>query len=170
MYANLKDLDAWLRNPTPGAEQIINGQTPYERVKNLRKKVEQAVRGRQISSRTIVLEESAQEVEETVEGLREVLNATLALRKDLRRGKADPGEVLDKVGQSMHGLRVVAEDMQVIEASGRSADEMIDKDPADWQDHQQSRFPVGGRGPEITVAFLRGEEDIEIRMPGAGDE
>lgn len=165
MRANLREIDQWLENPQPGAEHVINSRTPYQRLQDLRERVERQVRGRQLSLYNSMREEKESDVEAMQEVLEELLDAVRTMRRDLTRGKTTPDEVMSLVGQSMSQLRDLAVNAESVERSGSLAAEMVDTEPADFEEQQQSRFPSLKYGPVITAAFLRGEED----NPLAGD-
>jgi hypothetical protein len=167
MRANLREIDQWLANPQPGAEQVINGRTPYQRVQDLRQQVETQVRGRQINLYNSMREERGSEVEAMRAVLEELLDAVQTMRRDLTRGKTTPDEVMSLVGRSMSELRDLAVDAESIDRSGRMATEMVDTDPAEWEEQQARRFPAAG-SPIITTGFLRGEEDSP--RDGHGDD
>ena len=157
MRANLREIDAWLENPQPGAEQVVNGRTPYQRVQDLRKEAEARARGRQLSIYNTMREEHEADIAAQREVLEELLDAVEKMRKDLQRGKADPEEIMSQAAHTIQELRVLSEETQAIETAGAMATEMIDRSPEEWEAQQNNRFPAGHGGPIVTVEFLRGE-------------
>lgn len=157
MHATIAELRAWLENPDPGAEQIVNGRTPYDRVSHLLTQAERRVRGQQLRVYETNRERDRQMIAMSCEVLDELEHAVEDLRRRLRRGTTDPTKVMQQVAESMRGLRDLAVDAEAIQANAVSAAEMVDTDPADFEQQRLQRFSAV-RSPVVTAAFLRGEE------------
>ena len=158
MRATIHNLREWVTNPGPDANQIINGKTPHDRGKHLLSQAEQRIRSKQIALYDTKRGEDESTVKVSCEVLDELNDWTEDMRKGLRRGTADPEDVMRKVAESMRQLRDFAVEAEAVGANAIAAAEMVDKDPADFEQEQiVDRFP-SLRGAVLTPAYLRGEE------------
>lgn len=162
--ATIKDLQVWIDNPTPDANQIINGRTPHDRAKDLLKQAERRRREQQVARYNTAHGHDAELVKNLCEVLDELEDAVADLRKGLKRGTADPTEIMGTVAESMKGLRESREDVKAVEAMAVTAAEHIDKTPADYEQEMLDRFPSMPVA-WATDRFLCGQEPSPFDEP-----
>src|SRR5687767_6516506 len=93
----INELDKLVQNPPPGFQSVFNGRSAYDRLKDAHKQATARMRRKQIERYDVVRTGAQELLDEDVESAHEVLRAVQALRKDLKRGLADPRDVMHKV-------------------------------------------------------------------------
>lgn len=169
MRATIHNLREWVQNPDPGANEIINGRTPHDRAKHALSQAEKRIRDKQVGLRETNRQGDETFVKVSCEVLDELDEAVTAMRKGLKRGTADPQDVMRKIAESMRQLRDFAVEAEAIDANAEAADAMVDKDPADFEQEQIDRFP-SVPGPVLTPAYLRGEAPSPFDEPQQAGE
>lgn len=160
LRVTLRFIQAWRQSPPPEAHFTRNGATPESRMATVEERRRKVIRSAQRDAYSEVLAGAVATLSDADELLDITASEIASLEAGLRNGSLDPRVVASAVADAVRTINAIHPALDRVEQDAASAYEVVNLDPADYEELQLDRFPhLEGALPMITEEYLLGEDN-----------